>query len=242
MDENFFDPGLGQAGFSMLSEDDPLRAWAEQNVDPHTGALLASDPQAAIERLISAGVPPPPVDAPSSLRTPFVDPSSGMNVPGADPFSMVRTNPDGTIAGNLTNPDAGLPPKDQSRVPVVTPPAPERLRVDVPPTRTASAGKAGESLDPEEDSSSSDSVPIPSPRPDEAPKKKVSGALSGFGDSLKGVKPVPPPPVNPVGTPSVRGPLPVQAAPLTALLALAGQGAPPSAMATLGRLLAAGKV
>ena len=237
-DGDFFDPDLSQAGFSGLSDDDPLRAWAQQNVDPHTGALLATDPQAAIDKLVAAGVPPPPVNA-GGRALGF---AAGLDAGTGDdsPF-MVRTNKDGSIAGNVSapsNPDA--PPKQTDRVTPNVPPVPLPA-----PARVASAGS---SLDPEDESpSEAGSVPLPQPRPEAAKagdtkKKDLAGGLSDFSKSLQGVKPVPPPALNAVGTPGVRSPNSIQAPAVQALLSLAGQGTPPSALATLGRLLAAGKV
>src|SRR5258706_16017761 len=44
----------------FLSEDDPLRDWAKNlDQDPVLGTLLLTDPQAAIDRMVAKGVPPP---------------------------------------------------------------------------------------------------------------------------------------------------------------------------------------
>lgn len=220
-----------------LGPDDPLRAWADQNIDWRTGRLLTQDPQKAIESMISRGIPPPDVHAAPPDALPFADPyGNNINPETGMPISPnvaklspdpIRTNPDGSLARNLTGDQSPVVPKPK-------PTAPENP------------------LDPEEATATPPSVPLPKPRPDEAgpgasdvsaAKKKpsVGDALSDFSKSLTGVKPVPPPPLNPVGTPSVRSPGAVSPPNIANLIALMQGGTPPSVAATLGKLLVAGK-
>jgi hypothetical protein len=211
-------------------QEDPLKAWLSQMNDPGLAALMVTNPEKAKEIMIQKGMPPPPDSASA-----FTDPATGMNVPGASPF--VRTNPDGTIAGNLSNPpdpDIPLPTPDPRKT---TAPPPQ-----VTPQPTLNA------LDPEENPNPvpEGSVPTPLARPTEAgppnkAKPSVSDALSDFSKSLAGVKPIPPPPLNPVGTPQVHAPNALRTPDIASLLALAGQSAQAGKLATLGRLLATGK-
>lgn len=107
-------------------------------------------------------------------------------------------------------------------------------------------------LEPEVNPSAIGGVPLPRARPAEAPpvatdlsaRKKtddVGDALGGFGKSLQGVKPSPPPAPNFVGTPSMRAPGHIAAPNLQALLSLVGQPTASPLGLTLGRLLATGK-
>lgn len=243
-----------------VGPDDPLRAWADQNLDWRTGRLLTQDPSKAIQSMIDRGIPPPDVHAPAPdgggalpFSDPYgnnVDPNSGM--PGYAPTTAlssplspigidkirsllptlsnapVRTNPDGSIAGNLTapsNPDA---------VPLPQP------RPGTPATPSSSP------LDPEEPS-----VPLPAARPPEAgpgasdvSAKKKPGAADALGDfskSLSGIKAPTAPPLNAVGTPSVRSPTAINAPNIANLIALTQGTSPQTVMQALGKLLVAGK-
>lgn len=229
----------GQASGLALSPDDPLRAWVQSLDDPGMAALLATDPEKAKEIMIQRGIAPPPHATPYADATASSDPEAagGMQVPAYPPDSganaPIRTASDGSIMGNITSP--------ASPTRAVNPPASNVLPVPTSPTNA---------LDPEETAST---IPLPQERPKEAgpgasdlsAKKKdkdYAGALGDFSKSLAGVKPVQPPPVNPVGTPSVRSPSSSGAPNIANLLAMAGQQAQQHALAqTLGRLLVAGK-
>lgn len=105
-----FDPA------GTLSADDPLRAWQAQIQDPALGMLMVTDPEKAIEVMKQRGIAPPPT------ASAYTDPASGLNIPSDTDTTYnapVRTNPDGTISGNLTsptNPDSA-PPQPQGGTP-----------------------------------------------------------------------------------------------------------------------------
>jgi hypothetical protein len=220
---------------ATLSQDDPLRGWLDQfKGDPSLGFKFITDPQGAVDHLVERGIPPPPTSAlgyddPSGSPDPFPQPPSiplpASKPPGAGSgMPVVRQNPDGSINGNVSD-DGAFPP---------------------PPTKVV----VHPALTP---------VPLPSPRVDEeataaggtargAPtdlsgKKKgdLSGGLDDFTKSLAGLKAMAPPPLNPVGTPSVRSPGQINTPNLSALLQLFGQQSRPDPVSTLGRLLVAGK-
>lgn len=219
-DDSVLDPA------GTLGPEDPLRAWADQNIDWRTGRLLAQDPQKAIESMISRGIAPPDVHAPPVMA--YSDPM-GNETGGLDPGPPIRTNRDGTIAGNITapsNPDAPQQP----------------VSVPLPVPRPAAAS----ALDPEEDAGSSTptgEIPLPKARPAEADAKKPSAgdALGDFSKSLSGVKALQAPPLNPVGTPSVRSPSAVSAPNLANIIALSQGTAPQTVLQRLGQLLVQGK-
>lgn len=242
--------GLDPMASPTTAEDDPLRAWFANLNDPGMAALLITDPEKAKELMASRGIAPPPhassymgSNVPGSNilgYDPGKDPTRAGNpgnpVPVAapgDPDNPIRTLPNGKISGNITA------PVDPDAVPPVA-----------PPKRAVAAASP---LDPEEEASVvPSSVPLPARRPEEAgpgasdlsarsKTDKTAEALSGFSKSLAGVKPVPPPPLNAVGTPSVRSPGAIGAPNITNLLALAGQQAQARQLQTLGRLLVAGK-
>lgn len=98
-----------------------------------------------------------------------------------------------------------------------------------------------------------EAVPLPKARPVEAgpgatdisasSKKKpsVADATGDFAKSLSALRPIQPPPVNPVGTPSVHATGQIAAPNIQNLLALFGAQSKPDPVSTLGRLLVAGK-
>lgn len=244
MDGSPFDPA------STLGADDPLRAWAaQQELDPVTGQLLLTDPQRAIDRLIARGVPPPAgqamaYDDPGSGsvsqgNTDVLPPNAGIQRPGAflgviggmhdvPNDALPVFGPNGKMMGNQTSAQSQRPAPDPTLTTPYGLPAPANSPFDPSP-----------------------SVPLPVPRPEEAgpgasdisaaKKKSPSDAISDFSKSLSGVRPVQPPPVNPVGTPSVRSPTAAGATNIQNLLALIGQQSGGSPIQTLGRLLVAGK-
>lgn len=221
---------------ASLSSNDPLRAWADQNLDWRTGRLLTQDPSAAIDSMIKRGIPPPDVHADGTKALPYTDPLGGTNdaaepappvAPPKRPGSFlgfggmdpVRTNPDGTIASNVTTPDV-VPKPIVAPAPIASP------------------------LDPEED------VPLPKARPADAPgstdvsgKKKpaAADALTDFSKSLAGIKAPDAPKLPAVGTPSVRSPSAINAPNLANLIALTQGTSPQTVLASLGKLLVAGK-
>lgn len=218
----------GASGLA-LSPDDPLRKWFQDLNDPGMAALMVSDPEKAKELMIQRGVAPPP------HAQPYMDSNTGGSVMGYDPtqdptraVAPIRTTSDGKISGNLTapaNPDAPQVPK-AAQVALASP------------------------LDPAEDVATPAESGLPRARPAEAPpadtdvsakKKDYAGAFSDFSKSLAGVKPIQPPAVNAVGTPSVRSPTASGAPNIANILALAGQQQKANQLATLGRLLVAGK-
>jgi hypothetical protein len=93
----------------------------------------------------------------------------------------------------------------------------------------------GDALNPPEDT-----TPEDKPKAEEK-KKKASGADNSFTQMLAGLKALQPPPVNPVGTPSVRGPLASGAPNLSQLLQVMGAQTRPGVAETLGKLLVQGK-
>lgn len=165
---------------------------------------------------------------------------TGSNIAGALPTFDIR----GKLMGNLTS-SQGTPSKPEpaySGGGVGSDPDARRLPVP-PPTNY---------FDPEPEVNPSPvaqgQVPLPREnplRPTEAGAQSKtdqwSQGLQGFSDSLKGVKAPAGPPLNPVGTPSVRSPSSINAPALTNLLSLVGQPAPSPLALTLGRLLATGK-
>ena len=221
-----------------LSAGDPLRAWADRNIDWRTGRLLAPDPQKAIDSMISRGVAPPDVHAdgtPSSVLAlqgaggNDVDPTTGMPIFG----------PDGRMQGNLTSAQ-GQPPQPVPSMPIPTPTPP---RMPSAPVQMAAAEP--------EPASPLDPIPTPQERPKEAgpgasdlsarKKGDAAGAVSDFNKSLAGVKALAPPPLNAVGTPSVRSPTGISAPNIANLIALTQGTAPQSVAQTLGKLLVQGK-
>lgn len=200
--------------------------WAKGAVDWRTGKLLTQDPKAAIDSLVKRGIPPPDFHAPAK-ELPYSAEGEGMLPGSAIDYPIVRD----PKQGNLTSTEPIVP----KRVPL------ESIQPTVQkPTAPATA------LDPEEGATE---IPTPAPRPDSAPgstdvsakKKDVGGAFSDFSKSLQGVKALPPPPVNPVGTPSVRSPGAISA-PNVQQLAMMGSAAQANAiLPLLGKLLAMGK-
>lgn len=203
-----------------LSPDDPLREWAK---DPAKMEIIR---QKALEDASNAtGLP---VSASS-----FADPS-GNNI---DPNSGMPTTDLGTPVQN----NRGLTP----------PPEPYRMPdpVAAPPPETTIKVNPSNAFDPEA------TTPMPSPRPTEAgPGASDLSAQSAGGDgkegpsagdritkALAGLKAMTPPAPNPVGTPGVRAPNNIASSSAHHLLALLGQQAAPDPIATLGRLLVAGK-
>jgi hypothetical protein len=219
-----FDPA------ETLGEDDPLRAWAAEHLDPVTGALLVTDPAKAIDDMVRRGIPPPA--SPSTPGLAYSDPGGGF---GADPSGELPVfGPGGKMQGNLTS--------GQGQPPTAVPP------LATPPSVVAPAAPSS-AFDPTPEVPSS--VPLPRPRPAEAgpgaselsssKKPSASDALSDFSKSLAGVRPVAPPALNPVGTPSVRSPTAAGAPNIQALLQMIGQQNQATPLSTLGRLLVAGK-
>lgn len=236
MADNYFDP----PGTQTLSPEDPLRDWAaQQGIDPMTGSLLIADPSKAIDSMIAKGIaPPPPVMAYSGDR-PFAIDAAPPTPPDVIPMpngGLPVFGPNGKMMGNQTSAQ-GQVPQAPASVPVTAPMAP----VPVP------AASAGSDLDPEVNPSAGQPL-VPRARPTEAPstevgakkKPELGDALGDFSKSLAGVKPVQPPPVNPVGTPSVRAHTAAGSPNIQALLQMIGQQNSP-ALSTLGRLLVAGK-
>lgn len=138
---------------------------------------------------------------------------------------------DGKLQGNLTSAQ-GQPPAPSNMPPILEPEEnPSRMagvptpRPNANRTMSTAEHEAGGDLNPATDVSSSN---------------KKANAFDQFAKSLQGIKPVPPPAPNFVGTPSVRSPNAGAAPNLTALLSLVGQ-APAPMQQTLGRLLATGK-
>lgn len=214
--------------------------WADQNMDWRTGRLLTQDPRSAIDSMISRGIGPPDFHAPSAS-----DPLSFAG-DGATSPPIIRTNPDGTIAGNISdnspiadNPNAVYKPS----VPLPN----AKFPTPLPTPRPAAADAS--SLDPEE--TPAESVPLPRERPAEAgpgasdisarKKGDAGGAINDFAKSLQGVKALQPPPINPVGTPGVRSPGAISAPNLSNLIALGQAQRANAVMPLLGRLLAMGK-
>lgn len=227
-DYNYFDRNS-----ATLSADDPLRAWAEQNIDPTTGKLIATgDPQEAINRMIKAGIAPPPTGSALGYTNPMGDVS-----PGPEAEAPIRMYPKETEEWrkSFIAPQEG-PNKGKS--------------IPFAQGQDKSFEIAGSGLDPEVNPSPQSGIPLPRSRPSEAgpsstdlsaqKKPSVGDAFGDFSKSLAGVKPVQPPPVNPVGTPSVRSPSAMAAPNLANILSLIGQGNAPT-LSTLGRLLVAGK-
>lgn len=255
--DNYFDPAM------TLGADDPLRAWAAENLDPETGKLIIADPSKAIEQMIAKGVPPPPDAPPMAYTDGYGEGVTGARPPtypgevigGARPpqpraptaqeigaasagvestgFPIFDQN--GRMLGNQTSAQGQVPRPPvvpQVAAPVVAPPAASPL----------------DPLEPEVNPSAGQPL-IPRPRPAEAPSSEVGakkkgdleGGLNDFAKSFAGVKALQPPPVNPVGTPAVRGHSAINAPNVNQLLQLIGQQQASPVLSTLGRLLVAGK-
>lgn len=230
---------------TTLSPDDPLRDtsvddWiAKVRQDhPEIAANLVTNPQAAIRALADKGVGPPPM----SFADPYgnsIDPTTGM--PQSGPAMPPGQSGDPTASqgpyvmnkgGPTTAPSVPvLPSASGAQPPAATP-------IVAPPT--------GASLDPEENPNpvASGSVPLPTardPASDVSGKKKADDGSGDFAKMLAGLKPIQPPALNPVGTPSVRSSTATGAPNVATLLQLLGQQSTPTPATTLGRLLVAGK-
>jgi hypothetical protein len=283
MDDNYFDPSPSP----NLPEADPLRDWISQvQNDSELHKLMATDPQAAMDRMKTMGIPPPPqgfsaytdgLGAENSIpgikrqtmpgtyggATP--EPAPAPPYPqGSDPMTAGTTQPsilqrgadvvknffptfgpNGKLQGNLTS--------GQGQPPAASAPA---AAAEIPLPASDPRKQLAAALDPEpepEVNPSAGQPLVPRTRPAEAgpsstdlsaqSKKKpdTADALSGFSKSLAGVKPVPPPAPNFVGTPALPAHHAIQAPTMQNLLSLIGQpGQSPLAL-TLGRLLATGK-
>lgn len=247
--DSYFDPAM------TLGPDDPLRAWADDNIDWRTAQLLKQDPRSAIDSMIKRGIAPP------SDNAPVRDPSQGnltddLNTP---PRTMKYTA-EGEGLADIAGPGAqnnplpggvsvrralgGFPQTDAKPAPPPSPvPATVTRPNPTPPPKTETSP-----LDPEENPSpvADGEVPIPKPNPNKmtdvsAKAKKADEAISDFSKSLQGVKALQPPPLNPVGTPSVRSPSAVTAPNIQNLM-LQGQAARQNAiLPLLGKLLVMGK-
>lgn len=227
-----FDPA------QTLGPDDPLREWAANNMDFRTGRLLQQDPAAAIDSMIKRGIPPPDVHADGSSALGYageVGDTSQTGMGGApdDVRAPVRTLPNGKIAGNIT-------------APVINPPAPvlPAVPVSVPASATPVKADDGDSdTDEKKRLSAQDAKDDAEEDAKDALKKNDAGdALAGFSKSLAGIKAPTAPPLNAVGTPSVRSPGSISAPNVNNLISLLSSGAVPQSVApALGRLLVQGK-
>lgn len=265
-DDNFFDPTPSP----NLDPADPLREWATQLQDPELVKLMASDPKAAAEKMIELGIPPPPPhilqyadgmgtenNINAFTRNLKGSPGTFGGDPALDTSTPVRTNPNGTIAGNLTDdPNAPIPGTRPGSIldKLIRPTQPAGdvpWGVPNPPTPLPTPDPRKVVPNDFDPAPPTETVPFPQTRPAEAgpgasdlsAKKKPSAgdALSDFSKSLSGVKPIPPPAPNYVGTPSVRSGHPIAAPNLQGLLGLVGQPQASPLALTLGRLLATGK-
>lgn len=263
MDANGFDPA------ATLSPDDPLQAWLQdpamaefvkqkaiehaQNVlgfapsadplGPDSGDTFGTKKPAATTQDTAAPAPTPPPPAAAapvaSSNPPFqvgIPPTSivgrlksyfGSGVPKAEGV------PDPTASQGPFRLDP-TPPPTTSPVPVASP-SPAKVVIDSPAATVAPAEAEGAALDPEETSTD-----LSSKNADGKPKTKAE-ALSDFGKTLAGLKPMAPPPLNPVGTPSVRSPSAINAPNLSQVMQVMGLQSRPDPISTLGRLLVAGK-
>lgn len=177
------------------------------------------------------------------------------------------TDPTGT---NI-DPNSGMPTDDRGSAPMWTPMSKAKDLIGANPDPTANMGPVTlnpsgvrsasdptpntpppiNPLDPVETAGAGESVPLPRSRPKEAgpgasdisaqKKKEKEDATSDLMKTLSGLKPIAPPPLNPVGTPSVRSPTATNAPQLSQILQLMGQSGQASPGLTLGRLLVAGK-
>lgn len=221
---------------TTLSTDDPLRDTSVQDwIDkvktdhPELAGQLATDPQAAIKGLADKGVGPPPM----SFADPYgnsIDPTTGMPQSGPAAPMPPGQQPDPTASQGpyvINKPAAPQVPPVATPQPSVAPPI-------APPNNA---------LDPEENPSpvAPGAVPTPTPKPDSTKKKDDDKGAGDFAKMIAALKPVPPPALNPVGTPSVRSPSATNAPNIAQLLSLFGQQSTPSPVNTLGRLLVAGK-
>src|SRR5712664_1205382 len=163
----------------FLSEDDPLRDWAKNlDQDPVLGTLLLTDPQAAIDRMVAKGVPPPntssyaptessmlqgeqeppalgPTTAPAAATVPAPTPSWQGGVPPTSIFGRLGIGQQ--KAGESLDPTA-----DQGPHRLAPAAATEKWRKGTPlPTQVSSASP----LDPQE---TVPPTPVPAERPVEA--------------------------------------------------------------------------
>lgn len=221
-DPTVLDPAM------TLGGDDPLRAWANQNIDWRTGRLLSQDPSKAIDSMISRGIPPPSVHADGSPALAYDDPSGA-------PDPTVRTNPDGSIASNVS---AG------SAMPIPAPVSPSPNAVGRPSVPLPQAASAVPTPKPRPPTADEENPLDPTPTPTDVSAKKKPSVADAVGDASKsfaGIKAPTPPPLNAVGTPSVRSPTAVQGPNLAQLISLTGNSVPPPVLASLAKLLVAGK-
>lgn len=221
-DYTSFDPA------STLSANDPLQEWANNNIDWRTGKLLQQDPQSAINSLIARGVPPPSADAPLA----YVGEAGMGGAPDPDANAPIRTNPNGTIAGNITSPS---PPGGPSAPPGTNPQAPPKP-ANLPNTATTPKQT------PAEDDSSEDEPKKTASDDDSKKKKKTKAddagdALAGFSKSLAGVKAPEQPKISPIGTPGAPHPNAISTPDISKLVGLLQGGAVPASVAP-GNVLA----
>lgn len=218
---------------TTLGVDDPLRDTSVQDwIDkvktdhPDIAAKLTTDPQGAIQSLANRGIGPPPM----SFADPYgnsIDPTTGMPQSGPAAPMPPGQQPDPTASQGpyvINKPAAPVVPPTATPQPSVVPPI-------APPSNA---------LDPEENPSpvAPGAVPTPTAKPD---KKDADKGAGDFAKMIAALKPVPPPALNPVGTPSVRSSLATGAPNIASLLQVLGQQGSPSPVNTLGRLLVAGK-
>lgn len=261
--DNFFDPEISAS--PNLPESDPLREWAAQLQDPELAKLMAEDPAAAAKRMADLGIPPPPPQIQSYAEGGLGDERSRTMArpteivggasppppepsPKAPPFSL--TPAEGSMGdkivrllGSTFGPQQNQPGQIPATGPTPGRPGPVAREALAP-----GPSLPGTDLDPEINPNPvvAGATPIPRENPTRstdvgAQSKSKGDALSDFGKSLQGVKPVAPPAPNYVGTPSVRAPGHIGAPNLQALLNTVGQPGPSPLGVTLGRLLATGK-
>lgn len=117
--DNYFDP----VASPNLGQDDPLRTWAAQlQSDPDLPKLMATDPQAAIEKMKALGLPPPPGDLMSYTDGLAKENSPSANLGGANP-----PLPTQSIGG-------------------ATPPPPPTAAIPEPPSRILREGSIADRL------------------------------------------------------------------------------------------------
>lgn len=234
---------------------DPASAeWVKQQAKAHASALLGFTDPSGTNIDANSGMPTDPLGSapawtPLSKALPDIPPSTPQAPIAPDASSLPRgiapTSPIGRLKALFGSGGSG------STVGKADPTAeqgPYIMNKGPPQAAPTPAPTPASPLDPVE---TADAVPIPTPRPAEAPagasdvsaksKTPKADAISDFAKTLAGVKPIQPPPLNAVGTPSVHTPGAISAPQITQLLQLLGSQSKPDPVQTLGRLLVAGK-
>jgi hypothetical protein len=244
-----------------LGPQDPLIDWAS-NLKPSELQDFVKqhtlDPQSAIDKLIERGIAPPPtIPGSASSYVPGAPPATPTMGWGGKPVvpqdsPMARPPAPEDIVGdprygNLT--DVPWKPGDavaDTSIPKSVMPAGVRQNWPAPLPVSRPAGADLDAVKKPVEVAAAEGPRAAEEKPeDTSSQNKKKGdfgeAMSDFQKSLAGVKALAPPPVNPVGTPSVRSPTSINAPGIQQLLALAGQR-PTNQIASLASFFNRGRI